>query len=573
MGQSPPGVSYNRSGVGSPLINGPTEFTELHPVKVQWTTQPARFCRPGDLLICVRGSSTGRTNYADEIYAIGRGVAAIRAKADNDTQYLSYQVISGVSDILTAATGSTFPSVDGASFRKIRVSLPPPAEQRAIAEALSDVDRLLQALEELIAKKRSIKQTAMQKLLTGKTRLPGFSGKWETKQLGEIVSFFKGSGLSKADLSLDGRRRCIHYGELFTVYGERITKVLHGTDRESVFFRSIRNDVLMPTSDVTPNGLATASCILASDIIIGADVLVIRALESVINGEFLAYAIKIHRDQVMQLVSGTTVFHLYGRDMANFTFAAPSVDEQSAIAAVLSDMDAEIAALERRRNKARAIKQGMMQQLLTGQIRLIQPETITEELAVARPVRRTHNWQFNEAVVISVLAKHFGNEQYPLGRMRYTKLSYLLHRYEEGHAEGYVKKAAGPYNPQTKYGGPEKIALQKDYVRQHRSSKGQGFIASTNFDEAEGYFDRWYGSELLQWLEQFRYKKNDDLELLTTVDMAVADLYEAEEKISVESVKEVIRSHPEWDPKLDRPIFSDANLARAIESCQKLFDY
>ena len=188
MGQSPPGVSYNRSG-GSPLINGPTEFTELHPVKVQWTTQPARFCRPGDLLICVRGSSTGRTNYADEIYAIGRGVAAIRAKADNDTQYLSYQVISGVSDILAAATGSTFPSVDGASFRKIRVLLPPPAEQRAIAEALSDVDGLLGALEELIAKKRAIKQAAMQQLLTGKTRLPGFSGAWEMKKISEVATY------------------------------------------------------------------------------------------------------------------------------------------------------------------------------------------------------------------------------------------------------------------------------------------------------------------------------------------------------------------------------------------------
>ena len=157
--------------------------------------------------------------------------------------------------------------------------------------------------------------------------------------------------------------------------------------------------------------------------------------------------------------------------------------------------------------------------------------------------------------------------------MRYTKLSYLLHRREEGHAEGYIKKAAGPYNPQTRYGGPEKIALQKDYVRQHTSGKGQGFIASTHVDEAEHYFDRWYGSEVLQWLEQFRYETNNDLELLTTVDMAAEELCEAGEEVSVESVKEVIRSHPEWDPKLDRPIFSDANLARAIESCQKLFDY
>ena len=236
------------------------------------------------------------------------------------------------------------------------------------------MDKLLGSLEKLIAKKRAIKQAAMQQLLTGKTRLPGFSGAWETTRLGEIATFFKGSGLSKSDLSLDGRRRCIHYGELFTVYDERVTTVIHGTDREGMFFHSVRNDVLMPTSDVTPNGLATASCILVSDILIGGDVLVIRVPESVLKGEFLAYAIKVNRDQVMQLVSGTTVFHLYGRDMANFSFAVPRVEEQSAIAAVLSDMDADIAALERRRDKTRAIKQGMMQELLTGRVRLVKLE-------------------------------------------------------------------------------------------------------------------------------------------------------------------------------------------------------
>ena len=262
----------------------------------------------------------------------------------------------------------------GRDMATFRFSAPSVEEQRAIAEALSNVDGLLAALEALIAKKRAVKQAAMQQLLTGKSRLPGFSGVWETKLLGDIASFFKGSGLSKADLSLDGRRRCVHYGELFTVYGERITEVIHGTDREGIFFHSIRNDVLMPTSDVTPNGLATASCILASDIILGGDVLVIRVSESVLNGEFLAYAIKIHRDQVMQLVSGTTVFHLYGRDMVNFSFAVPSVDEQTAIATILSDMDAEISALERRRDKTRVVKQSMMQQLLTGQVRLVESE-------------------------------------------------------------------------------------------------------------------------------------------------------------------------------------------------------
>ncbi len=280
--------------------------------------------------------------------------------------------------IVSNATYTTRALTNGRSLSAVWIAVPPEREQRAIAEALSDVDGLLAALEALIAKKRAVKQAAMQQLLTGKSRLPGFSGTWETKRLGDIASFFKGSSLSKADLALDGKRRCIHYGELFTSYGERITEVIHGTDREGIFFYSIRNDVLMPTSDVTPNGLATASCILASDIIIGGDVLVIRVSESVLNGEFLAYAIKIHRDQVMQLVSGTTVFHLYGRDMANFNFAVPSVDEQTAIVSVLSDMEAEIAALERRRDKTRAVKQSMMQQLLTGRVRLVEPELYGE---------------------------------------------------------------------------------------------------------------------------------------------------------------------------------------------------
>ena len=583
MGQSPPGVSYNRSGVGSPLINGPTEFTELHPVKVQWTTQPARFCRPGDLLICVRGSSTGRTNYADEIYAIGRGVAAIRAKADNDTQYLSYQVISGVSDILTAATGSTFPSVDGASFRKIRVSLPPPAEQRAIAEALSDVDGLLGALEELIAKKRAIKQAAMQQLLTGKTRLPGFSGAWKTKRIGETFTYLPTTNNPRADLHEYGQIEYIHYGDVHAhtqpvlncAYYDlpridkiRVANAAHLQDGDLVMVDA-SEDLVGIGKSIEVQGIAEKT------IVAGLHTILCRGNPDCWAMGFKAYLqfIPAFKLALIRGATGISVYAISKKQLADIELALPSPLEQKAIVSILSDMDDELSTLKRRRDKARAIKQGMMQQLLTGRIRLVKPETSTEESVAASPFGKKHNWQFNEAVVISVLAKHFGNELYPLGRMRYTKLSYLLHRREEGHAEGYLKKAAGPYNPQTRYGGPEKIALQKDYVRQHTSGKGQGFIASTHVDEAERYFDRWYGSEVLQWLEQFRYETNNDLELLTTVDMAAEELCEAGEEVSVESVKEVIRSHPEWDPKLDRPIFSDANLARAIESCQKLFDY
>ena len=212
-----------------------------------------------------------------------------------------------------------------------------------------------------------------------------------------------------------------------------------------------------------------------------------------------------------------------------------------------------------------------MQQLLTGAIRLVEVEASASPDAADASVGRGHGWQFNEAVVISVLANYFGNKKYPLGRMRYTKLSYLLHRYHEGKAEGYLKKAAGPYNPRTRYGGPEKIALEKDYVRKCTSGKYQGFIAGDNAEESERYFDRWYGREALQWLEQFRYKKNNDLELLTTVDLAIEELRAEGEAVSVESVREVIHRDPEWTKKLARSTFSSASLERAIVDCEQLF--
>jgi Type I restriction modification DNA specificity domain len=198
----------------------------------------------------------------------------------------------------------------------------------------------------------------------------------------------------------------------------------------------------------------------------------------------------------------------------------PPLEEQEAIAAVLSEMDAEISTLEARLSKAHQLKQGMMQELLTGRIRLVRPSaevlSFPKKQSASAP-NVSHNMQINEAVVIAVLSAKFGSEMFPLGRFRRTKFSYLLHRHVEHEAAGFMKKAAGPYNPQTRYGGAEKIALQNRYVRIIHTQKGEGFVADEKIAQAEDYFNKWYGAEALTWLEQFRYQKNDALELLTTV--------------------------------------------------------
>ncbi len=525
------------------------------------------------------GSTIGKCGVASVELTSNQQINAILPSPSFSVDYLYYTICSAAPRIKALAGEQAVPIVNKTQLSETLIALAPKPEQLAIAEALSDVDGLLAALEALIAKKRAVKQAAMQQLLTGKTRLPGFSGVWETKRLEEIGDI-SGAGVDKKVRTNEVPVRLVNYLDVYHKTFLYSRDLVHRVSARSDQLRHCKvrkGDVFFtPTSEVRDD--IGCSALAMEDIADGVYSYHVVQLRLNMNWDlrFRAYAFDTEDFYAQASTqcegSGTRYVITLPKFRAMTVRFPPTVAEQRAIATVLSDIDAEIATLERRRDKTRAIKQGMMQQLLTGRVRLAKPETTTEELAASRSVERKHNWQFNEAVVISVLAKHFGTEQYPLGRMRYTNLSYLLHRREEGRVEGYLKKAAGPYNPKTKYGGPEKIALKKGYADRHKSGKHKGFIAGTNIEEAGDYFTKWYGDEALEWLEQFRFSRNDELELLTTVDMTVEDLRKTGKNVSVESVKETIRHQPDWRAKLDRPIFSDANLARAIGDCQKLFD-
>ena len=154
--------------------------------------------------------------------------------------------------------------------------------------------------------------------------------------------------------------------KLFTFYPEKITNIRSRTYQDKAdSILSKENDVLMPTSDVTPNGLAKASCIQESGVILGGDILIIRPKEkNKINGIFLSYLIRLFKDEIMKRVSGTTVYHLYASDLRTFPLWLPSYDEQTAIADALTSIDAEIAFLNKQLEKRLWMKQGMAQVLI-----------------------------------------------------------------------------------------------------------------------------------------------------------------------------------------------------------------
>ncbi len=475
---------------------------------------------------------------------------------------------------------SGMPKINRAELAEFIVALPPVPEQRAIAAALSDVDALLGGLDRLIAKKRDLKQAAMQQLLTGQTRLPGFHGEWEVKRLGDLGTFLKGNGVKKDD-ARSGNLPCIRYGEIYTHHNDYvrsfnswISPVVAGTATPLK-----QGDLLFAGSGETKEEIGKCVAFVDScQAYAGGDIVILRL--SAAHPMFMGYYCNTPsiNAQKASKGQGDAVVHVSAAALSSILVVLPSLPEQTAIAAVLSDLDAELAALEARREKTRALKQGMMQELITGQTRLVAGSTESKIIALPHltptqpePKKPAHNWAFNEAVVISVLADEFGSTEFPLGRMRCTKLAYLLHRHVEREVKGYLKKAAGPYNPATRYAGPERIAQQNGYIKRHKRDQYEGFIAAENVAQARGYFLSWYGQAALDWLEQFRHWTNERLELVTTVDMAADDIEHAGKQVRLEAVKSAIREHPEWEAKLDRPAFTDERIAVAIDECQRLF--
>ena len=233
MGQSPPGSTVSdKPGVA--LLNGPTEFGPHHPVPVQFTTDPRKFAQPGDVLFCVRGSTTGRMNWADQDYAIGRGVAAIRHAYDSTLQPLLRGVVElALPELLTAATGSTFPNVSAKQIAGIPFPDLNLEEQRAIAHVLGTLDdkielnrRMNETLEEMaraLFKSWFVDFEPVRAKMDGRWRrgesLPGLPAEhydlfpdrlvpsevgeipegWAVKPLGEVIELVYGKALRSAE--------------------------------------------------------------------------------------------------------------------------------------------------------------------------------------------------------------------------------------------------------------------------------------------------------------------------------------------------------------------------------------
>ena len=367
---------YKSSEIGSYFVDQ-SKYAEMHRFSVS----------PGDFIISCSGT-IGR------IFQIPpdapQGVinqALLKLTTDDEVVYDRYFYILFEWDefqirIIDSTQGGAMKNLVGMDvFRTITVVLPPLSEQRAIAEVLSGVDGLINALEALIAKKQAIKQATMQQLLTGKTRLPGFSEVWETKQLRELGPFAKGRGIKRDDVSYEGLP-CIRYGELYTRYQDYILKVASRIP-PSVAATALpikTGDLLFAGSGETAEEIGRCAAYLGKEkAYAGGDIIVLTlsGQNSIYLGHLMNHPIVA--EQKARMGQGDAIVHISANNLAQVKIELPPIAEQNAIASVLSDMDAEIVSLEQHRDKTRAIKQGMMQQLLTGRVRLSESRICTDD--------------------------------------------------------------------------------------------------------------------------------------------------------------------------------------------------
>ena len=356
-----------------------------------------KWCEPGTILMAMYGQGKTRGKVASLSFGstINQACAAIELK-DPDSRCFVLHMLNYMYDYIRELSNSGGQeNLSGSIIKNIKIAYPSKQEQTAIANVLSDSDALIDALEQLIAKKQAIKSATMQQLLTGRTRLPAFALRpdgtpkgYKPSELGDIPEDWEIDTIGGCASLITKGTTPMTIGRPFVEHGISFVKVEsideNGTfDKSKFAFIDNETNELLSRSKIKENDLLfSIAGALGRAAIASADILpantnqalaIIRLkCEAEVNLSFLFYLTKLSylKKKIEAISSQGAQPNLSLGDLARFPILLPSKKEQTAIATILSDMDNELQALTQKLEKARALKQGMMQQLLTGKIRL-----------------------------------------------------------------------------------------------------------------------------------------------------------------------------------------------------------
>lgn len=467
----------------------------------------------------------------------------LEKKTENLSQFVTYYINQFIKFNIES-TG--VPQLTVPQIKDVEIILPDLENQKKIVEYLTDIEEYMTCLKKLIQKKNLIKQGVIQEILTGKKRLPGFNKEWYTECLKNLARDIKTGKKNNEEKEAYGKYP-------FFVRSQIVEKInSYSFDGEAILIPGEGN---------------------------------IGKIFHYINGKF-DYHQRVYKISNFQNISGKFLYYYLSNYFGKYAlkntvkatvdslrldtfhkfqlFIPKDMNEQEIIADFLTDIDQEINFLEQDLEKYKQIKQGMMEQLLTGKIRLVKVSNNIQTL-----LEKKHNQYFDDAVVFANIVASCYDPSYPLGRKKCQKMMYLFKRFNESSVDQFKHYAAGPYDNKARYGGFETIAIKNKYVVENKSDKGSSFAPGSEIEKAKAYCSKYGYDEFIPIFNQYlKYKKVDELELYTTVDKTILELKDQGSPINLNTVKSYISNDKTWVAKLSREVFNDKNIEEAIRFSQ-----
>lgn len=326
--------------------------------------------QPGDLVYNTMRMWQGAVGLADVECMVSPAYVVLAPKKGISSGFFNYwfqhprmrHLLGAYSHGLTSDRLRLYPD----DFAQIPLSLPKPAEQARIAQAVEAVDRKIALMREKRDALDDYKTGMVDRLFRRELRFRRDGGsefpEWGEAKLGRIATFAKGRGVSKDDIDIAGITPCIRYGEIYTTYGEQIASVVSRTSVPAHdLLMSHHGDVIIPASGETPLDMARACCVLVEGVAIGGDINVLR---TPLNGAFLAYFLTHARKrEIARLAQGHTVVHLNAEHLKTIDIAVPHVDEQAKIVFALTAIDAKIDAVSTQIKGMETFRRGLIRGL------------------------------------------------------------------------------------------------------------------------------------------------------------------------------------------------------------------
>ena len=336
--------------------------------RVKFEEYKTKFAYPqrGDLLLSASGSIGRVVEYdGDEAYYQDSNIVWLNHHGKINNKFLKafYEIVSW-----SGVEGTTIKRLYNKNILETDISLPSLPEQTAIGSFFQDIDQLISLQQCKLEALKEQKKTYLKLLfpVKGQTkpalRFAGFEDEWKEVKLGEVFEFSKGKGLPMDSFYEGEDNLAIGYGHLYTLYDEVITKVQRSSDSECSMY-SNGNELLFPASSTVPFGTAKVVALLESGVKLGGDIIVASPDSKKVNNIFMSYNINSIKEKMYPITVGTTITHMYAKDLKELRYFLPNLPEQEAIASFFQDIDKAIAKQEEKVNQLKESKQTLLRKM------------------------------------------------------------------------------------------------------------------------------------------------------------------------------------------------------------------